>query len=113
MKHRIIRHPRTREDLVEAYQYIALESPYASDEAAERFLDSVEETLILLSGMPEMGRAWQSPQVVTNLRVFPVKGFERWFIFYTPLADGVHFRLLIHAARDLPRHLENVDTDEE
>ena len=112
MKPRIIRHPRTLEDIVEAYQYIALESPYASEEVAERFLDAVEETLAMLAAMPNMGRAWPSTQVVAGLRVFPVKGFERWFVFYTPLADGVHFRVLIHSARDLPHHLENFAEEE-
>ena len=81
MAPRILRHPRTRENLLEEYLFIALESPYASEAAAERFLAAVEGTLGALALMPTMGREWTTTQVVEGLRVFPVKGFENWLIF--------------------------------
>lgn len=112
MAQRILRHPRTRENLLEEYLFIAVDSPHASEVAAERFLDAVEETLERLAAMPGMGREWPGA-IVEGLRVFTVKDFENWLIFYTPIADGIHFRLLVHGARDLPRHLESLKGGEE
>lgn len=110
---RVVRHSHTRENLLEEYLFIAVESPHASEAAAERFLDAVEQTLARLASMPAIGREWRGAQAVHGLRVFAVKGFENWLIFYAWLPDGIHFRLLVHGARDLPRHLESLDSDDE
>lgn len=109
MAPRVLRHPRTRENLLEEYLFIAVGSPHASEAAAERFLDAVEAAVTRLASMPALGREWTGSEVLEGLRVFPVKGFENWLIFYTPLPDGIFFRLVIHGARDLPRHLEGLD----
>jgi len=111
--HRILRHPRTRENLLDEYLFIAVESPHANEAAAERFLDAVEETLARLAAMPAMGREWPGANVVEGLRVFAVNHFESWLIFYTPMADGIHFRLLVHGARDLPWLLASLKPGEE
>ena len=108
----MVRHPRTRENLLEEYLFIAVESSHASEAVAERFLDAVEDTLARLASMPAIGREWRGVQAVHGLRVFAVKGFENWLIFYTRLPDGIHFRLLVHGTRDLPRHLESLDDDD-
>ena len=31
--------------------------------------------------------------------------YQRWLVFYQPLADGIEVMRVIDAARDLPRHL--------
>ncbi len=111
MAPRIVRHPRTRENILDEYLFIAVESPHASEAAAERFLDCVETTLATLASMPAMGHEWPGSEAVGGLRVFAVKEFENWLIFYTALPDGIFFRLLIHGARDLPRHLGGLGGD--
>ena len=40
---------------------------------------------------------------MSSVRAWPVKGFERYLIFYRPLADGVEILRGIHDARDIER----------
>ncbi len=75
--------------------------------AARRFIDAVESTLIELEGMPRMGRPFQTEiEKLQPLRVFSVRGFPTFFIFYLETDDGIEFVDLLHGARDLPAALE-------
>ncbi|MEX0866184.1 MAG: type II toxin-antitoxin system RelE/ParE family toxin [Pirellulales bacterium] len=35
------------------------------------------------------------------LRVWQVRGFENWLIFYRPISDGVEIVRVLHGARDV------------
>lgn len=110
MARRIIRGARARQDVVEAFLYIAEESPTSSVEAGERFLGAVRGSLELLSKSPEMGRRYESTRPgLEGFRWFPVKGFGKHLIFYVPIADGIRFVRLLHGMRDIARELEEFE----
>lgn len=90
--------PRARQDLVEQALYIAEASP----EAADRFVDAIENSLATLADMPEMGAPRDFNNVVLlGIRMWPVKGFEKHLIFYRPVEGGIEVIRVLHAARDL------------
>lgn len=65
--------------------------------AANRFLDSLEETCELLAEHPLIGRL--RPEFGENLRSFPVGNY---LIFYVPRAGGIDIVRVIYGGRDLP-----------
>lgn len=68
------------------------------------FLRACNIGIQALAQMPELGRArnFRNPRF-SSVRAWPVKGFERYLIFYRPLADGIEILRVIHGARDLER----------
>jgi toxin ParE1/3/4 len=51
--------------------------------------------------MPEIGsrRRFNNPALL-NVRVWPVKGFDKYRIYYRPLGDRIEILRILHAARD-------------
>ncbi len=96
MSGRIVRHPRTRQDISEQARYIADDNPAA----AERFVAAVEQAFAMLADMPGMG-APREHGGLKGLRMWPVRGFERHLIFYRPIEDGIEVIRVLHASRDL------------
>jgi len=94
----ITRTPQARRDLLELADHIAQDSL----DTAERFLDATREAFDLLGGMPEMGTQchFQSPGT-TGIRMWSIRGFENYLIFYRPLAGGIDVVRVIHGARDI------------
>jgi toxin ParE1/3/4 len=71
-------------------------------DAAIRFLDAVDVACALLSRMPEIGGLSPgSKPSYANLRVWPIKGFERYLIFYQIVGNEVEVVRILHGARDL------------
>ena len=104
MKRRLYRHPNALADVEEAAVYIGLES----SESAMRFIDAVEKTMRLLSGNPGLGIARTlTRRKLLGLRSFPVKGFEKYLVFYLPHEHGIEVLRVLHGARDLPTVLED------
>lgn len=95
---RLVIRQRADRDIDEQLVYLARQSPVV----AERFLDSVDRTFQILASSPERGFAW-SPD---GIRVWPVREFQNWLIFYRPLEDGIEIIRLLHGARDVARQLE-------
>ena len=62
----------------------------ASVDVARRFLHACNVSFQALAHMPELGtqRSFRNPRF-SSVRAWPVKGFERYLIFYRPLTDGV------------------------
>jgi toxin ParE1/3/4 len=81
-----------REDLDETWLSIAADNPPAAD----RLLDRLYESFLLLAGQPLLGRA--RPELGMNLRSFPVGNYV---IFYRPIADGIEVARVLHGARDI------------
>jgi len=81
MSPKILRRPEAERDIVEIGYFIAAKSLQNSDE----FLEAVETTLVALAQMPRMGamRRFRSPKY-DGIRVWRVKGFEKYLIFYRP-----------------------------
>lgn len=86
-------------DVGEIVAYIKQDNP----EAAQRFRESFQETGDLLLAMPLIGstRVSDTP-VLQDVRVVPVKGFEKYFIFYRQADDCVEIVRVLHGARDYP-----------
>jgi toxin ParE1/3/4 len=104
---RFLIRPKADLDLDNQAWYLAEQS---GPEAGHRFLDSAE--FALLATQPHMG--WKSTVTAPrygDLRLFPVRGFDRVLILYRPHSDGIEVLRLLHGARDLRRvlRLEGVE----
>jgi toxin ParE1/3/4 len=94
----VVRRPRALRDIVEIAVFIAEESVEASD----RFLEAVELTFRALARMPRVGARcrFRNPRFAA-VRMWRVRGFENYLIFYRPRQDGIEVLRLIHGARDI------------
>jgi toxin ParE1/3/4 len=99
MPRRIVKQRAAAADLLEHFVYIGENS----EAAAQRFLEKAKETIRLLASQPEMGRLmhFRNP-LLAGIRMFPVKDFEKYLIFYRPLRHGIEVVRVVHGARDLP-----------
>ena len=80
----------------------------ASVEVAERYFAAVKETWALLITQPQSGAPYNSGiERLAGLRRAPVKGFERYLLFYTPRIGGIDVVRVLHAARDIQRIFES------
>lgn len=89
---RIVRRPLAGADIDEIWDYIAADSLVQAD----AWVDRLEEKLRLLATSPMMGRA--RDELSADVRSMP---FERYMIFYVPLADGIDIVRVLHSARDI------------
>jgi toxin ParE1/3/4 len=94
----VVKRPRARRDIVEIAVFIAQDSLDSSD----RFLDDIELTFEALARMPRVGALcrFRNPRFA-GVRVWRVRGFENYLIFYRPRQDGIEVLRVIHGARDL------------
>ena len=104
--------PRARDDIIRQFRWYLVNQDAA--DAAYRFLDPLEESIQQLLSMPRMG----APRTLKNrdlegLRVWPVKGFEKIYIFYLTEGETVRVIRVLRGRRDLERILkqESVDDD--
>ena len=83
-KWRVFTKRQAEEDANEIWFYIAQENP----QAAEAFLDAVEQASIILSTTPEIGslRYFYHPEL-QGLRFYPLKKFEKYLVFYRTVTD--------------------------
>lgn len=70
-------------------------------DAALRFIDAAQATFELLARTPELGELcrFRSPRAA-GVRVWRIKGFERYLVFYRPTEAGIRVVRVLHAARD-------------
>ena len=74
-------------------------------DTADRFLEAANSTVSMLAGQPEAGyRPFVRRPELQGMRRFPVSdGYEKIFLFYFPLADGMELVRVVHGNRDLER----------
>ena len=102
----IRRNPRAIEAIIDQSLFIA----GFNVEAADRFIDAMEQSLLRLHEWPEIGKAWESDHPdLTGVRWWPVEGFPNVLIFYRPHAEGIDLIHLLHGHRDLRNILEFLD----
>ena len=93
---------QAEKDTNEIWFYIAQDNP----QAAEAFLDAVEQASIILSITPEIGslRYFYHPEL-QGLRFYPLNKFEKYLLFYRAVEEEkvVEIVRIVHGARDLPR----------
>lgn len=96
---RVVKRDAARRDLIEHFVFLG---ENASVNVARRFLQAVHASFEGLSHVPELGaqRTFRNPRYST-VRMWPVKGFERYLIFYRPIKDGVEILRVLHGARDI------------
>ena len=88
----VLRRPDAEADLDEIWLYIAQDDPNAAD----RFLDLIEERCQLLAENPLMGRS--RPELAPRLRSFPVRNYV---IFYVPISNGIEIVRVASGFRDI------------
>lgn len=89
----VFRTSQAENDLTEIALHIAGQNP----EAADRWLELIDEKCHTLSSMPEMGR--KRFDLATGLRSLAVNNYV---IFYRPVANGIQVIRVLHGARDIP-----------
>ena len=89
---RVTRRPLAEADVFEIWDYIADDSM----EAADRWVDQLDEKFHLIATQPMMGRA--RDELEPGLRSFP---FGRYIIFYVPTSSGIDVVRVLHGARDI------------
>jgi toxin ParE1/3/4 len=97
-KTRIFISKKAEQDTEEITLYLALDNPPAET----KFREALEATYTLLSTMPDMGstRDYHHPRLF-NLRMFPIKKFENFLIFYQTTEEELLIVRVLHGARDI------------
>jgi toxin ParE1/3/4 len=98
---RVIKRVAAKRDLTDHFVFLG---ENASVDVARRFLHAANVSFQALAQMPELGaqRTFRNARF-SSVRALPVKGFERYLIFYRLLTDGVEILRVIHGARDIER----------
>jgi toxin ParE1/3/4 len=89
---RVTRRPLATADICSIWDRIADDSV----DAADRWLDRLDDTFRRLATQPLMGRA--RGELAQGLRSFPN---GRYVIFYAALDDGIDVVRVLHGARDI------------
>lgn len=94
---RIVHGKDVFEELVNLSFYIAQDD----EDAAQRFLAACDETFTFLASNKNVGatRTFQDASL-RDVRMWRVKGFEKYLIFYQPLSDGIKILHVVHSARN-------------
>lgn len=92
------------EELVNLSTYLA----DRDEEIAHRFLDSCNGTFQLLAKNPGIGspRRFEDP-ALSEIRMWRVKGFEKYLVFYLPTETGIRILHVIHSSIDYNRVFED------
>jgi toxin ParE1/3/4 len=96
------------QDTEEITLYLALDNPPAET----KFREALEATYTLLSTMPDMGstRDYHNPRF-SNLRMFPIKKFENYLIFYQSTEEELLVVRVLHGARDIAALFEGEENN--
>jgi toxin ParE1/3/4 len=84
--------PQAEADLEEIWWYIAQDNP----DAADAFLDQIEERCAVLAQFPLMGT--DREDLLPFLRSLVVGSYA---VFYLPVIDGIEIARVLHGRRDL------------
>jgi toxin ParE1/3/4 len=89
--------PVAIEDVRQHIAHIASNRP----DAADRFATAVEDAFAMLAVNPELGACkTMSNDALTGLRIWTMKGFRNYAIFYRFQGKAVEVLRVLHAARD-------------
>jgi toxin ParE1/3/4 len=92
------RAPATR-DLIDHFVFLG---ENASVDVARRFLQSANSAFEELAQMPQIGasRTFRNPRFAA-VRMWPIRGSERFLVFYRPVKGGLEVLRVVHGARDI------------
>lgn len=92
------------EELVELSAHLADDN----EEVAQRFLDACDTTFQFLSANPLIGSGREFEHVgLYEVRMWRVKHFEKYLIFYLPTATGIRILHILHSATDYNRAFDD------
>jgi toxin ParE1/3/4 len=92
------------EELVSLSFYLA----ETDEETAHRFLDACDQTFLFLADNRLIGSLIKFTSVKLNeVRMWRVKGFEKYLVFYEPQSDGIKILHILHIAQDYNRVFED------
>jgi len=110
MKWRVALKPQAERDINNHFEYIARDNL----EAAIRFYEATFRAFDILNTNPHIGpaREFENPQL-TDVRIWLVKGFDKYLIFYRAIDERVEILRVLHASRDIDRILSGEDSETE
>ena len=94
---RVTRRPQAQADILEIWDYIAEDSLIDAD----RWVDRLDEKLILWATQPLMGRT--RDELAAGIRSL---AFGRYVVFFEPLPDGIDIVRVLHGSRDIDTNFE-------
>lgn len=75
---------------------------------ANRFAGAVESSLRLLAEMPTLGAVAEFPQrQLRDVRIWPVRGFRNYLIFYRIRRASLEVLRVLHGAQDIGNVFED------
>jgi len=89
---RVLRTERAGRDLVDIWIYVAADSPAAAD----RLLETIDQSCQRLSQFPEMGR--RRLELGPSVRSLPAGNYV---VFFRPAPAGIEVLRVLHGARDI------------
>lgn len=90
----LIQSPEAEEDLIDIWLYIAEDQPVN----ANRFLDRLNDAILLLAQTPNLGS--DRPELLQDIKVFPV---DRYNIYYRIKTDMLEVVRVLSASRDVTK----------
>jgi toxin ParE1/3/4 len=102
MSRRVIIDPEADRDIEEEFNYLADRNM----DAALRFLQATTDTFEKLAEMPGMGslRQFKNPKLA-GVRMWPIKGFENYLVFYLTTEESIKVVRVLHGARNIEKIL--------
>ena len=99
---RILRRIKAAQDAEEIAEFIAKHSL----PSALRFVERLEETLLELPRLPEMGGFFPSTDSrLVGIRIRRIAGFSKYLIFYRTHPGAIEVIRILHGARNLDQEL--------
>ena len=104
MSFAIYKRPQAERDIEDAFVFVSEKS----EDAGLDFLFAVEETLELIAVTPYIGseRVFDASEL-KGIRLWRVKSYEKYLIFYFIRDNSIEIVRLIHASRDYNRVFED------
>lgn len=98
MAYEIFKRPQAERDIEECFVYIAEENL----DKGVYFLVAVEDSIEQLGEFPFLGKnkSFKNPQF-QNIRIWQVKGYEKYLIFYLVEDSTIEIIRLLHSSRNI------------
>jgi toxin ParE1/3/4 len=94
---RVTRRPQAEADILEIWDYIAEDSIVEAD----RWVERLDEKLVLWATQPMMGRV--RDELAPGVRSLP---FGPYVVFFEPISDGIDVVRVLHGSRDIDATFE-------
>lgn len=91
------------EELVSMSAYLA----DIDESLAQEFLNACDSTFLFLAANPNIGssRAFSDTRL-SDIRMWRVKGYEKYLIFFVPTTAGIRILHVLHSSTDYNRAFE-------